>query len=512
MPSRHRTAPLRHAAIWLGAFCLLNPTLPARAIHLVGPDQVGLRTAMPREGLLAYESNPASGRFGDEWTGWIDVRHPSLAGPRNTARGYDRSDRSVSVRTTILTDNTGAMAPDGRVTDFNMANKAYVYQAGVSVLETGLRGVTSPAAGRDGSFAFPLSLPAERQIMTDNNAAAPTIDLYYANRLASGGLAEAYYPSLIAGPKNEAIFKGENDLESVFPHELYHFLGDGRAVHREIAADPAHSRDPANIVRVTGQRVGSIDEIGPVLSATVGGKVQITSPQVERIFSAAGTTPFFPAAQRGNRDAYGDKVDWNFVADHSKFTNDGKVFGLEGVGSGVDNHLGVDSLFWGIGSTVAVTAQPPTADNGGKDQAGLGVFSNPGDFADKFFRRVDVFSLATRYADSDVGTDGRVSLRESALDYMLFFLGADGSVVPGELTTDYIGGWTYNSLADNYLGRWRSPIGAVGVFIFGLNDAGHDGTVQIDAVIAAPGVTEPGPLSLSAAALWLLAWRRRRTG
>lgn len=516
MPSRRRTVPLPHPAVWLGAVWLLNQPLPASALHLVVPDQAGLRTAMPREGLLAYGSNPASDRFGDEWTGWIDVRHPSLAGPSDTVRGYDRSDRFVNVRSTIL--KVGAAAtPENRTVDFNFANKAYVYQAGISVIETSTRTIVSPAAGA-GSFSFPLNYADENSIMAAYNGKAPTIDLYYAKGLNSGGNGETDYPSFTAGAGNEAIWKGSNTFQSTFPHELYHFLGDGLAVHDPLnegtVAKPilAHSKDQANIVRVSGVNVGSIDEVGPVLSATVGGKLQITTPQVERIFSAAGTLPYFPAAQRGDRDAYGDKVDWNFVADHDKFMNGGKEFGLEGVGSGVDNHVGVDSLFWGIGSTVAVTAQPPTADNGGKDQAGLGVFKNPGDFADRFFRRVDVFSLATRYADSDVGADGTVSLRESALDYMLYFLGADGSVVPGDLTTDYIDGWTYNTLDDNYLARWRSPIDAVGVFIFGLTGNGHDGTVQIDAVIAAPGVPEPAALSLVIAALLLGAVRRRRAG
>jgi PEP-CTERM motif len=501
-------------AFMIGVVWLLTQLASINAAHIPNSlDMAGLRTPLPGEGYLAYSLNPVSGRFGDEWTGWIDVRHPSLAGPRDTDFGYDRSDRFVQVRSTILTDNTGATAANNRVVDFDFANKAYVYQAGVSVLETSTRGVVSPPVGAAGTFSFPLTFPQEQSIMAANNGAAPTIELYYANGLNSGANGETYYPSLIAGAGNEAIFKGSSAFQSTFPHELYHFVGDGQAVHQPLAGDPTHSSDQANIVRTSGVAVNSIGEVGPVLSPTVGGKLQITTPQVERMFSAGGTAPFFPDGQRGDRDAYGDRVDWDFVTDHSSFQNDGKQFGLEGVGSGVDNHVGIDSLFWTIGITVPVFQNPPDANNGGHDHTGLGVFPITPDFAGPFFNTVDVFSLSTRYSDSDINpASGNLSLREGALDYDLFFRGVDGSLVPGIPLLDFIGGWSPNTFVDDFLARWRSPINAVGVFIFADSGNGHDRTAQIDAVIAAFVPTpEPSTLLLLAVGLLALAAVKRKS-
>src|SRR3954467_2873864 len=62
-------------------------------------DLAGLRPAMPGEGLLAHVINPyaqnanAPARSGEEFTGWIDVRHPALSGPGDIIYGYDWYDR-----------------------------------------------------------------------------------------------------------------------------------------------------------------------------------------------------------------------------------------------------------------------------------------------------------------------------------------------------------------------------------------------------------------------------------
>ncbi len=72
---------------------------PARATHIpTNLDVSAKRTEMQGEGYLQYLSNPAS-RWGNEWTGWVDAKHPSLVGMRDPSFGYDRSDRQFKVTT-----------------------------------------------------------------------------------------------------------------------------------------------------------------------------------------------------------------------------------------------------------------------------------------------------------------------------------------------------------------------------------------------------------------------------
>src|SRR5262245_31675689 len=82
-----------------------RPTAELLEARIV-PDAPGLRTSVPGEGYLHFQADPSPGvnRPGDEWTGWIDARHPSLAGGADPLRSYDRSDRYVQIRTTILQD------------------------------------------------------------------------------------------------------------------------------------------------------------------------------------------------------------------------------------------------------------------------------------------------------------------------------------------------------------------------------------------------------------------------
>jgi hypothetical protein len=466
-------------------------------------DVPGIRDPLPNEGYLAHTVNPAAGRFGEEWTGWVDVRHPSLLGATDTAFGYDRSDRRYDVRSNILTDAANKTAAPNRVRDFDFANKAYMLQAGVSVIETSSRGVTSGAGGAP-AFTFGLSFAEEQAIMPAMNAAAPTVENYYAgtnggaNSLDSAAFGETYNPSLIGGAaRNEAIFMADVPAPrtDTFSHELYHFAGDGQAVQSPNGGDPAHSTDPANLIASGGIRSipGNTSEIGPRMSGTVGGKDQLTSAQVTRMFNNAGAAPWLQTSDNGG--AAGDHVDWDFVVDHNQFGNDhdnnpgtaNVNFGVEGI-NGADNHPGVESMYWGIQPTIASSQV-------GKDKTGLGVFTPTPDFGGVTFRTADVFSLGLRYSDSDVNDAGTLSQREEDLDYNLFFRLLDGSFVQGVPVRVFIGGWTTNSFADNYLARWLSPADAVGVFIFALNDSGHDGTAQIDAVIvSASAVPEPGAI------------------
>src|SRR3954469_10330310 len=123
-----------------------------------------LRPAMLSEGLLAHLANPyaqnptAPVRSGEEYTGWIDVRNPALAGPGDASLGFDRYDRQLSQATTILKDRNNLLPQSVDVTrDLNYANTLYAREAGVSLIERSTRTYTSPAAGQAGSFDFPLS-------------------------------------------------------------------------------------------------------------------------------------------------------------------------------------------------------------------------------------------------------------------------------------------------------------------------------------------------------------------
>lgn len=526
LPECHGTPSRYYGLSCLLVCAMIAVAGPAAGTMITTPDMDVLWKPMRTEGYLAFAPDPLPGRsnrFGDEWTGWIDVRHPSLAGPRDrdcsydTGSGcaFDRSDRFVQVRSTILKDKTGTIASDNRIDDFHHANKAFVYQAGISPLEVAIRGVDSPRAGND-AFDFPLShglgsppqmeggspAPMEEQgIMKNNNGTPPIIENYYAESLLSGAHAETYPPSLIGANvfDNDGIFMTATSNDGDFGHELYHFLGDNRAIHAEIAGNTAHSSDQQNIVRITTVPLTSINQIGPRLSATVGGLHQLVSPQAERIFSTATVEPYFPpATQRANFDAAGNRVDWDFVMDHPKRSVDhdsnaataAVEFGLEALGGGTDHHRGHDFLFWEIPgtATTAPTHPAPGAGNTGHDHSGLGVFPSLDDYGGSFFTTIDVFSLSTRYSDSDVNAAGNKDLRETALDYSLAFRGLDDSFVTvAQPSMVFAPGWTDTTRVDDFLARWVSPVPAKGVFILAhpLGEDGHDGTTQIDAVTAA---------------------------
>src|SRR4051812_47687782 len=70
-------------------------------------DVPGLRSTMLGEGYLQFQQNPiVAPRYGDEYTGWIDVRHPARSEglANDTNFGFDISDHQTFVRTTNLRD------------------------------------------------------------------------------------------------------------------------------------------------------------------------------------------------------------------------------------------------------------------------------------------------------------------------------------------------------------------------------------------------------------------------
>src|SRR4051794_10883030 len=234
-----------------------------------------VRPAMLSEGLLAHLANPyaqnptAPVRSGEEYTGWIDVRNPALAGLGDTILGFDRYDRQLSQATTILKDRNNLLPQSVDVTrDLNYANTLYAREAGVSLIERSTRTYTSPAAGQAGSFDFPLShgignpgdpqfgLPQEEKDIMLQNVGGGNIDVYYARSLTSNANGETYYPSFTAGNNNEAIFMADAAARQTVTHEVAHWITDGDAIHMPDPADAAHSSDPRNIIGSKNYRPG----------------------------------------------------------------------------------------------------------------------------------------------------------------------------------------------------------------------------------------------------------------
>jgi hypothetical protein len=220
-------------------------------------------------------------------------------------------------------------------------------------------------------------------------------------------------------------------------------------------------------------------------------KGKMESNQIERIFAnGGGNNPGF--VREGHHDAAGDRVEFDFVADQSN---------LERVANGADNHPGSESLYFGIAPTVAPLEL-------GHDHSGMGSFPDTPDFTGSGFYIVDVFSLYARYADRDEGPGGVTSARAAALDYDLYFRIEGGGVVHGIPLVDFAFGWTTSTFVDDYIVRWRSPEKAVGVYILARNSGGHDGNVQIDAIIASD-IPEPATWLLPAAGLMGILARGR---
>jgi len=507
----------------LGAILFGGWSAPrASASHISPPVLANtLRTPLPSEGYLEYKLNPASSRFGQEWTGWVDIRHPARDGTTQTFDPFDYSNRYVDVRTIIVTDNAGVEArPGGQAAntgngirrDFDYANKIYA-QAGLSIIREGGGAITMNGAGGAPNKAWPADDPTLDVLNTlQRSANARTINAYYIKSHTSGSNGITGAPDPFGGnaPRNDGVNQADQAVNNTFAHEAGHMLFNDGAQHKEIPGDTPHSGDRTNLMWPDGtQTANSFADVG-----MLGRHDIVTSSQGLRIFGNAGANnPGF--VQRNAVDTkYGNRVDWDFVADHGQLTfnhnntidgaNVVVTGGAETVGNNVDEvtpTAGVDSLFYEIGNAAAPGAQA------GHDHTGLGNFTHPGNFAGQSFKYADVFSLSLRYSDFDRNAAGAQSLKEGALDYDVVFRAADGSTAAGVPVAAFELGWTANTNADNFLTRWLSPIDATGMFIFAHLGNDHDYTTQIDAVIV--GVPEPGSAAIFAVSLAGIAGRFR---
>jgi len=432
-----------------------------------------LRPSMLNEGYLAYSFNPETGNFGEEYTGWIDIRHPANNGTTNTKLGFDRSDRFVTIKTITTSDNMGIPAHPQIARDFDFTNKIYA-QAGVSVIRTEQGTIALNGTAGSPNVRWPINQDDQDNAMKALNRSpdTKTINDYYVQQYDGShpnGLTSPPYGYGGNAPRNDGSGIADAARSSTFAHELGHMLlnADSAFSSNNCPGNEAsESCTPSNFM----YRSGSDFTLNDV-SRTKG---VMEGAQIDRIFEDGGANnPGF--VRKDHHDAAGDHIDWDFVANQVN---------LEERLHGADNHNVYDSLFWGIGPTVdPVHISTDGTFSDIHQHTGLGVFPATPDFSGQTFRLLDVFSLSTRYSDFNLNAAQDNPPQESALDYDLWFRGANGELEHGNLIKVFEPGWNQNTNADNYLARWSSPIDATGVFIFA--GTGSDGTTQIDGIIAA---------------------------
>src|SRR4051812_40096397 len=182
---RATSAALAAAGALLG---ITGSTPMARASHLDPPIVTTLRTAMGGEGYLEYQMDPTKARFGEEYTGWVDIRHPSRDGTTQTFDPFDYSNRFVNVKTIIVTDNAGVEArPGGQAAntgigirrDFDYSNKIWM-QAGLSVIREGGGTITMNGVNGAPNRAWPANDAALDALNAlQRSANATTVNTYY---------------------------------------------------------------------------------------------------------------------------------------------------------------------------------------------------------------------------------------------------------------------------------------------------------------------------------------------
>jgi hypothetical protein len=485
--------------LWSAVFALAGVLLLAPGAEASSIEIFRTREAMAGEGYLQHLN--LVGRFGNEVTGWVDVRHPALDQPTNSFEPYDRSNHFVNVRTTVVTaemEGGGAdvaASPDIQ-RDLHRSNKIYA-QAGMSVVHTESGTLNLDGTGGRPDVQWPIDQNGEDDAMkaSSRSANARTVNTYYLQKykpippnLPPNGLTSP--PSEYAPTNNDGSGIADAARDSTFAHEVGHMILNGPAVHSESVPN-TESNDPKNWMFESGSSY-AFNQIGR-------NKGRIESSQIDRLYANFGANARdFVQTSTGHED-YGNRVDWDFVTDDVD---------LEGRANGADDHLGVDSLYFSLGTTAALA-------HAGHDHTGLEDFVDLGDFTGPTFRVADIFSMSLLYADFDrLGAAGDFSRRRGALDYDVFFRDSSGGLHAGILYTVFGFGWTASTIADDYLGRWRSPVEATGVFVLAKRkNRIFDGNVQIDAVIVSNDVPEPSTVALLAvgfAAMGLPAMRRRR--
>lgn len=541
MPASPRRVARRLLVLGCAAASVCMGSIAHAQYVPIALDVSGIRFKMPYEGYLQYQPNPLVGRFGDEYTGWIDVRHPArastTAADEDTNFGFDMSDHILNLRTTRLIDSTGAAATPNPKRDFDFANQAWA-QAGLSMIQTAHRTYTSGDAvpgGNPVNFTFPADFnpvatspfgsggnagTIGRELTNGNTAKA--FDVYYSTTNSpnvntslrgyaynSGQETANFKPFAVIGTSGK-----DAAVADTFGHEVGHFLLNGPSVDNPSGGDPGHSATNTNLMaggsirwypglpqnglnNPPGGPPSAIPEslvvVGPSIALNadntpkVGGINQLTAgngaqSQVKRVFDSTNnstTTRWYTTSVNAGA---GNRVDFDFNADAGRRDgniNPTDVLNLDGV-PGADNFPGAtgERLYWGL-----PTGPLAPSAAGDKKKTGLGVFGPADDFGGQFFKYADIFSLTVRYSDWDSDTTPDLSTRESALDYEVRFRNAAGLESPGVPVVVFQDGWSVSTQVEDYLARWtpQDPnFQAVGLFILALD--GQFSGARYDAV------------------------------
>ncbi|MCS7032452.1 MAG: hypothetical protein NZ561_00480 [Phycisphaerae bacterium] len=479
-------------------------------------DIPGTRIGLPGEGYLVARPNPLANRFGDEYTGWIDIRHPARVSANlpNFNSGYDMSDHQLRIRTTTLTDSNGVSAAPNIARDFHYANRIWGgSQAGLSVIQDAHRNYTSGGANPGGlpvTFTFPPEVGGSSAVFdgrigsaTNNLTGGPAtrrIDMYYvadmddipgnrfrgyafnssANTLPSQGLNNPgdFRPFFVV-----ATTGGDTAVADTFAHEIGHFLLNGPSVDNPSPGDPGHSATKTNLMAsgsirwYPGQPAGDLNPSpgGPpsAISSsilTIGKTMRLNTDGtpavggIDQLTAGNGTL----SQVRRVFDSTGNSSSTNYLhlnrnagaGDRVDFDFMADVGRMDGNVASTDvNNLdgipGADNFPGTTGERLYFGIGSSTAsDQTGKDKTGLGTFNALPDYAGAFFKYADVFSLSTMYSDSDINPSGDVSTREGSLDYNVQFRDALGNVSAGVPTVVFTDGWSLDTSVDNFVCRW----------------------------------------------------------
>jgi hypothetical protein len=488
-------------AIWMGT---------ATANHIGNPanDINDVRNSLgPGEGYLNF----STAGHGEEYTGHTDVT------------GRDFADNWITIRPIRLTDSAGVPPMQATVEfvdqDFDFMRKIYA-QAGIGIRKLATVEQALPVTWANFDEAEQIKVGN----MFDNTNGA--INLFYARSLAgttANGISAGpeFVGATLSGQqvtRPHSFVRDGRDFNTS-AHEIGHQLLNGNALWMEDAT-PSESADITNLMfRTNAGSSKDLDDIGQMLSATVGGhdiiehRVDATTMgvQISRIHQnggprrvpppmpePAGYPPAVPdfVYHANYHNTHGDRADFDWVTDQRLIET------IAGGGNGADHNAGVDFLQWEInpGAVASSTHTGPSADNhlhGGLGELPLGTFQ--GDF----FKIVDIISNINLYADNDINTTtGAVSDRSKALDYHIPDFSVNGTDwFPGTLVSVFQQGWTPVSNIENYITRWRTDLDAkfLRIASVGAGVVGHDGNTQIDAIIAR--VPEPCGFVLALVAL-----------
>ena len=475
------------------------------------------RIGLPGEGYLVSRPNPIVTRFGDEYTGWIDIRHPARVSVNqpDTTLGYDMSDHQIRIRTTTLTDSAGVVAMPSIGRDFNFANRIWGgSQAGLSFIQDAHRNYTSGAANPGGqpvNFTFPpdvggaagSSLFDSRIGSATNNftggPASRRIDMYYVGNMDS--VADSvfrgymYFSSVNTltqqGLNNPGDFRpfgvvattgDDTAVADTFAHEIGHFLLNGPSVDNP--GTGGHSNTRTNLMAsgsirwYPGQAAGNISA-GPPLNPpsaisdsiyTVGRTMRLNADGTPSVGGIDQLTAGTAGTSQVRRvfDSAGNASSNNYLflnrnagaGDRVDFDFMADVGRMDGNVAATDvNNLdgvaGADNFPGATGERLYFgIGNSAPSDQTGKDKTGLGTFGALPDFAGPSFKYADIFSLTTTYSDSDVNPSGGISTREGALDYNVQFRDAAGNVSNGMPTVVFRDGWSLPTITDNFVCRW----------------------------------------------------------